>query len=161
MINCYFEDGNKAKIGLRHVTVGAIAFNAKNQVLLVKRSANFSRGGKYSVPGGFLERDQNIKDAVIRELKEETGYAGEVVCLFHVNDNPNRPHEDRQNVDFIFLVKLKEGKFKENEEVTSVAFFNENNLPGEEEFAFDHRSAILKFFKYQKDKFTLPLLGVL
>ena len=159
MINCFFEDGGKARVGLRHVTVGAIAFNDKEEVLLVKRSAKFSRPGKYSVPGGFLDRDQTTREAVLRELKEETGYDGEVVSLFQVNDDPNRPKEDRQNVDFIYLVKVRQGKYVESDEITSIAWFSKESLPSEDDFAFDHRSIILKYFDYLQNPFTLPILG--
>lgn len=159
MIECSFEDGGKAKGGLRHVTVGVIVINEHNQVLLVKRSEKFSRPGKYSVPGGFLGRDETASEAALRELKEEAGYDGEIVGLFHVNDYPQRPHEDRQNVDFIYLVKVTAGSFVKNDEITSIKWFNEESLPPEEDFAFDHRATILKAFEYIKKPFKLPLLG--
>lgn len=59
MISCTFENGNKALRGLRHVTVGAIAINENNQVLLVKRAVHLPNGGKLSIPGGLLDRDKN------------------------------------------------------------------------------------------------------
>jgi len=161
MIKCFFEDGGGAKSGLRHITVGAIVINEHRQVLLVKRSEKYSRPGKYSVPGGFLNRDQTISSAVLRELKEETGYEGEIIDLFHINDYPDRPHEDRQNVDFIYLVKVTTGKFIENDEVTLIKWFDEKSLPAEEEFAFDHRRTILKAFEYLDKSFKLPLVGEL
>ena len=159
MITCIFEDGGKAKIGLRHVTVGAIAVNDHNQVLLVKRSAKFSRPGKYSVPGGFLDRDQTVQNAVLRELKEETGHEGKIVALFHVNDAPDRPNEDRQNVDFIYIVQVTKGEFIKNDEISSVTWFDKESLPSENDFAFDHHATILKYFDYVRNPFRLPLLG--
>ncbi len=60
-------------------------------------------GGKFTIPGGFLDRNENIEQGTLRELKEETGYEGKIICLFHINDNPTRPKEDRQNVDFIYM----------------------------------------------------------
>lgn len=161
MINCTFEDGGKADPGLRHVTVGAIAYNDKGQVLLVRRSAKFSRPNTWTIPGGFLDRDRTVKEAVLKELKEEAGMEGEIQELFHVNDSPLRPKEDRQNVDFVYTVKVLEGSFQENEETTSTEWFDKNSLPAEGEFAFDHRAVILKFFEYQEKPFSLPLLGAL
>jgi hypothetical protein len=35
-----------------------------------------------------------------------------------VNDNPNRPKEDRQNVDFIYLVRVVGGASTLNSEVS-------------------------------------------
>ena len=158
MISCEFENGNKALRGLRHVTVGAIVVNEKNEVLLVKRAADMHNGGKFTIPGGFLDRDETTAQATLRELREETGYDGEIVCLFRINDNPNRPKEDRQNVDFLYIVKAVGGNATVNEEVTNIGWFSKHNVPKEEEFAFDHRKAIMTYFEYLEKKFPLPIL---
>lgn len=156
MIECQFENGRKAS--LRHVTVGAIVVNDKNEALLVKR-ATTHRFGKYSIPGGFLGRDENAKQATIRELKEETGYDGETILLFRINDNPGRPKEDRQNVDILYVARVTGGKPTLNREVSEIKWFSRENLPPEEEFAFDHRDSILKYFQYLKEPFELPIIG--
>lgn len=158
MITCLFEGGNKAIKGLRHVTVGAIAVNEKKQVLLVKRAEGMHNGGKYTIPGGFLDRDENTKQATLRELKEETGYEGEIISLFRINDNPNRPKEDRQNVDFLYIVEITGGEPKNDSEVSRILWVDKDTLPKEEEFAFDHRETILKYFDYLEKDFFLPLL---
>ncbi|HEX7041623.1 MAG TPA: NUDIX hydrolase [Patescibacteria group bacterium] len=159
MINCTFENGNIASPGLRHITVGAIAYNDKGQILLVKRSSKYSRPNTWTVPGGFMERDKTIEECVLKELKEETGMDGEIERLFHINDNPNRPKEDRQNVDFIYLVKVGEGNFSHDDEIINIEWFGKSNLPSEDDFAFDHRTVILKYFEYLEQSFALPLMG--
>jgi len=159
MISCLFENGNKAIRGLRHVTIGAIVVNENKQVLLVKRAANMHNGGKFTIPGGFLDRDENTEQGTLRELKEETGYEGEIDCLFRINDNPNRPKEDRQNVDFLYIVKLKSGIKTINSEVSKILWFDKDQLPEEEEFAFDHKNSILKYFEYLEKTFSLPIIG--
>lgn len=159
MISCFFEDGNKAKIGLRHVTVGAIAVNEKGEVILVKRGPDVPNPGKYSVPGGFFDRDETTQEAVLRELQEETGLDGKIRCLFHINDNPKRPKEDRQNVDFIYVVDVTGGDIKTDWETVSAEWFTKETLPTEEDFAYDHRNIFLKFFEYQENAFPLPLIG--
>lgn len=154
MIECIFENGKKAN--LRHVTVGALVINSKDEVLLVKRAEDIIRGGKYTVPGGFIDRDETAYEAVIRELKEEAGVSGEVIKLLRINDNPERPKEDRQNVDFIFLVHAISDSNNHDSEVTEVKWFNKDNLPDEDSFAFDHREIILEYFR-KKD--NIPLLN--
>ncbi len=156
MIVCEFENGGKGN--LRHVTVGAIAINNKQEVLLIKRASSH-RFGTYTIPGGFLDRDENTEKATLRELKEETGYNGEIVNLFRVNDNPKRPKEDRQNVDFLYIVKITSGKPMLNKEVSEVGWFDETSLPSEEEFAFDHRDSILRYFDHLEQPISLPILG--
>ncbi len=159
MITCYFEKGNKAAPGLRHVTVGAIAVNEKGEVLLIKRGQSVPNPGKYSVPGGFFDRGETTEEAVLRELQEETGLSGKIRCLFHLNDNPNRPKEDRQNVDFIYIVDVTTGDIQTDWETVSAEWFSKETLPEEGEFAFDHRNVFLKFFAYQEEAFSLPLIG--
>ena len=53
------------------VGVGAIILDG-DQILLEKRK-NSPGKGKWSVPGGLVELGENVEDAVIREVKEETG----------------------------------------------------------------------------------------
>ena len=144
MITCKFEDGNEAS--LRHVVVDAIVIE-KNKVLLIKRADHLTNGGKFAMPGGFLDRDETAEQAVIREVKEETGYDSEVVKLFTVVDNPNRPQEDRQNVAFIYILKSLGKSGREDGEVSEVTWFDLDKLPLEEEFAFDHYQTIQEYKK--------------
>jgi nucleoside triphosphatase len=51
-------------------TVGALIVNDKREVLLV-RSKKW--GTKYTVPGGHIELGERAEDAIVREVKEETG----------------------------------------------------------------------------------------
>lgn len=155
MISCAFENGNKAN--LRHVTVGVITVNKNNQILLVKRAAHLTRGNKYTIPGGFLDRDENTKDSALRELLEETGYKGKVLYLFYFNDSPFRPKEDRQNVDIIYVIEVLGGELTSNEEVASVEWFSQEHLPSEQDFAFDHRDIIQLFFQHLKNPLILPV----
>lgn len=52
------------------VTVDAVVVQS-GHVLLVRRRAEPGKG-LYAMPGGFLNNDEKIEDAVIRELREET-----------------------------------------------------------------------------------------
>ncbi len=97
MINCTFENGIKAS--LRHVVVDAIIVN-KDKILLIKRAAHLINGGKWAIPGGFLDRDETCEQAVLRELKEETGLTAKEIKLFKIIDDPKRKNEERQNVAF-------------------------------------------------------------
>jgi len=51
-------------------TVGALIVNAKGEVLLVRSN---KWGTKYTVPGGHIELGERAEDAIVREVKEETG----------------------------------------------------------------------------------------
>jgi 8-oxo-dGTP diphosphatase len=58
------------------VCVGAIAVN-EGRLLLVRRGHGPS-AGNWSVPGGRVEWGETLAEAVLRELREETGLEG--VC---------------------------------------------------------------------------------
>jgi nucleoside triphosphatase len=51
-------------------TVGALIVNGKGEVLLVRSN---KWGTKYTVPGGHIELGERAEDAIVREVKEETG----------------------------------------------------------------------------------------
>ena len=157
MIICTFEDKGAGQ--LRHVTTGAIIVNQeRNKILLAKRSSKILNGGKYCLPGGFLSRNETTVQCVLREVKEETGYQGKIISLFRINSNPVRPQEDRQNVDFAYIVEAQEKSDNHDWENTEIKWFNISNLPKPEEFAFDHFETIELYIKYLKQPFTLPIV---
>lgn len=75
MITCIFENNNKTS--LRHVTVNAIIVK-NNQILLGKRGTLNGKpileSGKWGLLGGFFGRDENLEQAVKREVMEEGGW---------------------------------------------------------------------------------------
>lgn len=155
MITCIFEKGNKTS--LRHVVVHALV-EKDNKLLLEKRAGDILESGKWSLPGGFLDRDETAAQAVLRELQEETGLEGEVVSLFRINTNPQRPKEDRQNVVLEFIVKPLKGIISPRSEVSKVEWIPLNKLLPFTEFAFDHGESIRLYLEYRKNPFPLPLL---
>ena len=56
---------------LSKITVAAVIKNSENKFLMVEE--NTSDGIKINQPAGHLEKNETIVDAVIREVKEETG----------------------------------------------------------------------------------------
>ena len=164
MITCYFENKNKdcikkmpGGVFLRHVVFDAFAVE-NNKVLLIKRAKYLREGGKYAIPGGFLERGERITEGVLRELKEETGYEGKIITLFRINDDPKRKNEFCQNVSFVFLVKVGKKTGKPDKETEKVCWFDLDNLPGPKNIAFDHYENIMLYKKWKKEKSDFPIL---
>ncbi|MBI5613396.1 NUDIX hydrolase [Candidatus Gottesmanbacteria bacterium] len=155
MITCAFEDGHPAK--LRHIVTHALV-EKDGCLLLGKRRENMMEGGKWGLPGGFLDRDETLEQCVLREVLEETGWKGKVVSLFRINSNPNRPKEDRQNVAFDFIVSPLEKIGEGDNESTKVEWVPIEKLWNLDLFAFDHGESIKKYLEYRKKKFVLPLV---
>ena len=158
MLTCFFEDNNKAF--LRHVTVDNIAIK-DNKILLVKRAPDTpADSNKYALPGGYLDRDETISQGAIREFEEETGYKGKIISLFRINTDPNRKGEDKQNVDFIYLVEAKEKVAEPDNEISEASWFDLDNLPKPEDIAFDHWESIGLYLKHKEKPFSLPILNL-
>jgi ADP-ribose pyrophosphatase YjhB (NUDIX family) len=139
MITCTFESG--ARAALRHVVVHAIV-ERDGALLLVKRAARLSEGGKWGLPGGFLDRGERVVDGVLRELREETGWTGEVRHLLRVNSRPDRPREDRQNVAFEFVIAPLARVGEPDDESSAVEWVPIDRLPPLESLAFDHGETV-------------------
>lgn len=63
MISCVFENGQKGL--LRHVVTQALVED-KGALLLVKRAGPILETGKWSLPSGFLDRDETAAQGIIR-----------------------------------------------------------------------------------------------
>ncbi len=70
------------------------------RLLFVRRASRRGRGN-WQVPGGFVEPDETIEDAVVREVAEEAGVEAEVEGVLGVR---NRYEEDSGNSLYVILL---------------------------------------------------------
>jgi len=63
--------------------VGAVIWNARSEVLLVKR-ARPPRVGEWSLPGGKVEAGETLHRALAREVREEAGLEIEILRLIDI-----------------------------------------------------------------------------
>ena len=150
MITCTFEDGISGS--KRHVVVDVLVVK-NNKVLMVKRAPHmFLEASKWGTIGGFVDRDETIKQAVEREVFEETGYRVHNLELLLIRDNPDRPHEDRQNVSFVYVCEAGEKDGEPDKESTEQRWFDFDTLPPENEIAFDHYQNIQDYLKLKNER---------
>jgi len=71
------------------------------RVLLVRRGRPPFRG-YWALPGGFVELRETVEEAVVRELKEETGLVGRPVGIVGVYSGPDRdPRKPTTSVAYL------------------------------------------------------------
>ena len=94
----------------------AVVLNENNEVALNKLYDDdmFGHRDYYETPGGGKKKNETIKEACYREIKEEVGYeVGIIKELGMVNDYYNLIH--RNNRNYYFLCKTKKYVGKELE----------------------------------------------
>jgi 8-oxo-dGTP diphosphatase len=155
MIRCAFEDGTPAH--LRHVVLHAVV-EKEGALLLVRRAERLIEGGKWGLPGGFLDRDESLAQGTLRELREETGWEGEVVALLRVNSRPGRPGENRQNVAFDFLVRALRQVGEPDDESSAIAWFPIGDLPPLDVLAFDHGETVAWYLRHRGHALPPPVV---
>ena len=80
------------------VAVGAVVVN-EGRVLLVRRGTE-PMLGHWSLPGGLVEVGETLTDAIVREVREETGLIVEPISLIELLDRIHR-HEDRVRFHYV------------------------------------------------------------
>jgi 8-oxo-dGTP diphosphatase len=132
------------------VGVGAIIIEAA-RVLLVKR-AHPPIQGQWSIPGGVLEVGEMVREAAIREAREETGLIVEPGELLGVYDRILRDPEKRVQYHYVlidFLCCATGGKLQAASDAAEVRWFTREELPALN-LAEDTQDVIQKGFERLK-----------
>lgn len=128
------------------VGVGAVIIEA-DRVLLVKR-AHPPIQGQWSIPGGVLEVGEMVREAAIREAREETGLVVEPGELLGVFDRILRDAELRVQYHYVlidFLCRAVGGELLAASDAAEVRWFKRDEL-AVLRLADDTNEVILKGF---------------
>lgn len=107
------------------VGVAAIVINNEGKILLGKRKGSYA--GKWCIPCGYVEWEEDVYDAVKREFEEETGLVIEVADVYTVQSNFHNPNQ--HTVGIWFLANVIGGVLTANDDLLDVAYFNSEELP--------------------------------
>ncbi|NJL95308.1 MAG: NUDIX domain-containing protein [Anaerolineae bacterium] len=106
------------------VAVAAHAVQGQ-QVLLVQRAVE-PEIGKWALPAGYVDRGEDPRLAVLRELEEETSLLGEVTGLVEVFFNTSSAIPV---IVIVYRVRVVSGSLMAGDDVTAAAWFRADALP--------------------------------
>ena len=104
------------------VTAGAVIFNDKGEVLLLKH--RFRAGSGWGLPGGFMEIGEQPVDALRRELREEIALE-----LDDVNVLAVRSFKKPKQVEVLFRARANAEVKSQTMEVERAEWFAIDALP--------------------------------
>lgn len=119
----------------------AIVLNKQREILLVLRDRD-PYAGKWCLPSGFVELNESIQKAVVRELKEETGISGKVLRLIDTCSRYNKIYGDL--IWVTFEIHKSSGKLKPGDDARDARYFPLDKLP---KLAFHANRRALKRLK--------------
>ena len=113
--------------------------DASLKVLLVKRNAPPFRGA-WSLPGGFVRRDESVDEAALRELQEETSIRTVYLeQLYTFGDLDRDPRGRVISVSYYAVVDWEQFRISAGRQMSGTKWFAVNRLPA---LAFDHRDIV-------------------
>jgi len=111
------------------VGVGGVLLQGERG-LLVQRAYNPGKG-RWTIPGGYVEQDEKIEDAIVREFLEETGIRTEPVSVLAVKDRPIDVPGVKHDIYIVFLLNYLEGELNPDpREVSQAGFFTPEECKG-------------------------------
>ena len=75
--------------------VGGIVLNARGEVLGIQEKAGVTAGmaSFWKIPGGLVDKGEDLHDAAVREVLEETGVKTKFVSIAAIRESQNGPFE--------------------------------------------------------------------
>lgn len=126
------------------VGVGAVIVR-DHRVLLIRRG-QAPLLGEWSLPGGVLECGETLREAAVREAREETGLVVETVDMLGVYERIILSDDGRVRYHYVlidFLCRPVGGELKAGSDAAEVGWFKREELPALK-LAYDANDVVLK-----------------
>ncbi len=113
------------KLGKVRCGVAAFITNGDGQILLTRRADN----GRWCLPGGHVDPGENVTEACLREILEETGLIVAIRKLIGVYSSPDALviYEDGNKAQFVslcFEAIVVSGELSISVETTEIGYFS-------------------------------------
>jgi 8-oxo-dGTP diphosphatase len=131
------------------MTVDAVVFETVGRVprvLLIQRGCDPFKGA-WALPGGYLEMEETLEDAVVRELAEETGLGGVALRQFHTFSAVDRDPRGRTlSTAFVGVLNGEAPTLAAASDAAGLGWHSIDALP---DLAFDHGEIISRAVQMQ------------
>ncbi len=111
-------------------------------VVLIRRGHE-PKKGQWALPAGFIEADESIEEAAIRECKEETNLDVDLVEMFHVDSFPTDP-TPQSGIIIFYRARPVSGDLHPGDDAIETRIFAPDHLPVEVAFR-THRAALARW----------------
>ncbi len=133
------EEARRGAFPHPRLAVDAVAIRG-DQVLLVRRGrAPFE--GRWALPGGFVERDERLEEAVVRELEEETGATGRLLGIVGAYSRPDRDPRGH-TVSVVYAIAVEDEDVLGGDDASEAAW---HDLDAPPPLAFDHDQVLADY----------------
>jgi ADP-ribose pyrophosphatase YjhB (NUDIX family) len=152
----YYNDDHAPVANSVVPSTTAIVTDPEGRILVIRRRDN----GQWALPGGGMDLGESIKDAAVREVREETGLTVEVTGLVGVYSNPRHvmayaDGEVRQQFSLCYTTRLIGGDLQIDDESTDIRWAT----PDEIQDLAMHPSIRLRIQHYLNPDPDGPYLG--
>ena len=122
------------------LTVDCVIFGMDSssdlKVLLIQRGHEPYKD-HWALPGGFVDMEEDLENAALRELEEETGVKDVFIEQLYTFGAPGRAPRGRVvSVAYFALVNLDEHPVQASSDARNVNWFSQEKMPA---LAFDHQ----------------------
>lgn len=113
--------------------------------------------GWWALPSGYIEADESVERAAVRECKEETGLDVELLELFGVYSFPEGPGPS--GIIIFYRARPVGGELRAGDDAQDVSVFPPDGLP--EPLAFrTHREVLARWVRSRLPEFRTEVPGV-
>ncbi|MBU0568046.1 NUDIX hydrolase [bacterium] len=117
-----------------------IIIEIEDGIVLIKRK-NPPYG--WAIPGGFVDYQESLEKAAIREAKEETCLEVSLIRQLHTYSDPNRDPRGH-TISTVYIAQAK-GQPGAADDAADIGIFTKDTLPAQ--LAFDHKKILSDYFQ--------------